>query len=114
MPVMPEETGESLGEHVVKIAGRGFAFIGLGCAAIALLPWPETIGRFLEGVMATSIGTAALLLGGLHWRARRPIYNKGPIFHEERSVAYHVVFAFGLVFAVALVLGGVASFARSL
>lgn len=111
IPFIPGPVRETIFEHCVRLAGLGLAIGTAVCGLLALIPWPEVFSRLLVLGMGTSLGAASILLGGLHWHARRPILMRGPIFHEQRPVVYHLVFVCGLVFSLALLALGLRALA---
>ena len=82
------------------------SLLALALGLLALLPWLHSFEKFFVSGIAACAGLGGSVAIAGNWRARRPIIYKGPIYHPERPVAYHLVSAVLFCFSAYLVVAG--------
>jgi hypothetical protein len=112
VPLHPATSRRRLGPVKAAVVGIGVLAFVLGL--MAFVPWLSPLRKYLVVGMATCLGIAGSVAIGAHWVARQPITYRGPIYHSDRPVAYHLVSLVGFLFSLALAVVGLHAFFRSI
>ena len=109
MPVPSASVALRPPRSLSKLTAGVFALLALLLGLLAFLPWFNSVEKYLVVGLATCIGIGGTVAIGANWLALKPITYKGPVYHSERPLAYHLVSAVGFLLSLFLAFAGLSA-----